>query len=150
MEAEWPAGKIADAMIPAPKVCQTSTTAADLRHFFDDEHVHAALIVEGDVLITVVLRADLPAATPDTAAAPGLGRLLDRVISGGERLDDAKHQMLKLGLRRLAVTDDHGRLLGLLCLNRRYNGFCTQQDVQEHATNPAQSRCASTREPRQP
>jgi CBS domain-containing protein len=121
---------VADAMITAPKLCQRSTSAADLRDFLEDEHVHAALIVDGDVLITVVLRTDLTAATPGTAAATGLGQLRDRVIHGSEPLDDANQRMLTAGLRRLAVIDNYGRLLGLLCLNRSHTGFCTQRDVQ--------------------
>lgn len=42
--------------------------------------------------------------------------------------------------RRLAVIDDHGMLLGLLCLKRTGLGFCSDTDVQARADerrNPA-------------
>jgi CBS domain-containing protein len=125
---------VAGAMIAAPKVCDVSTTAADLRHFFGDDHVHAALVVEGRVLRTVVVRSDLTASTPGATVATELGQLPGRVIHGSEPLDDAKQWMLAAGLRRLAVVDDEGRLLGLLCLNHSRMGFCTERDIQARAS----------------
>ena len=38
---------------------------------------------------------------------------------------DARLALLENGIRRAAVVDDGGRLLGLLCLKRHGNGFCT-------------------------
>jgi hypothetical protein len=37
--------------------------------------------------------------------------------------------MLAAGLRRLAVVDGQGSLLGLLCLKRHLGGFCSDADV---------------------
>ena len=42
--------------------------------------------------------------------------------SAHARLEDA-------GARRLAVVDEHGDLLGLLCLKQRRAGFCSDDDV---------------------
>ncbi len=37
--------------------------------------------------------------------------------------------LLARGRRRLAVVDERGALLGLLCLKRRLTGFCSDADV---------------------
>jgi hypothetical protein len=37
--------------------------------------------------------------------------------------------MRRAGRRRLAVTSEDGRLLGLLCLKASGRGFCSDEDV---------------------
>ena len=41
--------------------------------------------------------------------------------------------MREQGTRRLAVVDDDGDLLGLLCLKRTLDGFCSDADVRARA-----------------
>ncbi len=38
-------------------------------------------------------------------------------------------RLIHRGLRRLAVVDDNGLLMGLLCLKRKLTGFCSDADV---------------------
>ena len=45
--------------------------------------------------------------------------------------EDARRAMQASGDRRLAVVEDDGRLLGLLCLKRSGDGFCTDAGVAE-------------------
>lgn len=121
---------VADAMVSIPKVLDASTSVHEVRALFDDDHVHAALIL-GDrgVLITVVERADIPADLSHDCPAATLGMVQGRIVSSDSCLAGAQQLMLKTGRRRLAVVDTDGRLVGLLCLKRSRTGFCSDQDV---------------------
>jgi CBS domain-containing protein len=122
------AGTVADAMVTAPKVCGVTTTVGDLRALFDDEHVHAALVVERCTLLVVVERADIER-LDDGAPARTVGRMAGRVVAPTAPLATVHREMMAQGRRRLAVVDDHGRLLGLLCLKHSGTGFCSDVDV---------------------
>ena len=135
--APAPALTAADAMVSIPKLLAWDATRSEIEAFFDDDHVHAALLVHGDRLITVVERAELERA--DLARADPrefghtLGRLAGRTVPPDTPLSTAMELMKEHGRRRLAVTDHHGDLLGLLCLKRSGNGFCTDQGVTDRA-----------------
>lgn len=124
---------VADAMIRAPKECGPATTAGALRH------LHAALIVRGGTLITVIEPADLDDMTggdvsiTDDVLAAGPGRLHDRTVLGSTPLRRVHRQMIETDQRRLAVVDDNGRLTGLLCLKRSRDGFCSDKEVNNRA-----------------
>ena len=123
---------VASAMLRSPKLCGPQTKVADLRVFFDDPHVHAALVVRDGVLISVVERDDL---VGQKAEAPALecGSLRGRTLTADADLELTHREMLALGRRRLTVVDAGGRVLGLLCLKRHGRGFCSEQDVLERA-----------------
>lgn len=120
---------VADAMLRQPKLRDQATTVAELRAIFRDDHIHAVLIAAGEVLISVIDRLDVQPALPDTSCSAHLGKLHDRVIGPGEPLDDVQLRMISTGRRRLAVIDEDGRLLGLLCLKRSLAGFCSDREV---------------------
>ena len=122
---------VADAMIRSPRVCGPETTAAQAAEQFRDDHVHAVLVVDNGRLVAVVERPDLTAAPPDLPARL-LGRLRDRVTRPDADLD-ATRRTMSARRRRLAVIDDDGMLLGLLCLKRTGLGFCSDTDVQARA-----------------
>lgn len=122
---------VADAMIRYPKICGPETTVAQAREQFRDDHVHAVLVVDTGRLVAVVERPDIRAASPDLPVHL-VGRLGDRVTKPDANLDATRHAMAARR-RRLAVTDDHGVLLGLLCLKRTGLGFCSDADVQARA-----------------
>ena len=61
-----------------------------------------------------------------------LDDLLDRVRSGG-RVGRPGSAVLIRGRRRVAVINNDGRLLGLLCLKASQAGFCSDQDVRARA-----------------
>ena len=118
-----------------------------IRAFFEDEHVHMALIVAADGrLVTTIERPDLPAATSSSALAKNLGRLIGRTERPADPLGAATATLLREGRRRLAVVDDSGRLLGLLCLKKDGTGYCSDEGIRERAqraTQPAQQSGAS-------
>jgi CBS domain-containing protein len=117
------------------KVHNARTTVREIRALFDDEHVHAAVIVEAGELLAVVDRADLE--TADDALALPLGRRRRRVIAPDADLALAKRLMLAGGRRRLAVVDRDGKLKGLLCLKRSRSGFCSDRDVRARSAESA-------------
>lgn len=130
----------AEAMITTPARHTPSATVGEIRDFFRDDHVHAALIVSpAGYLEAVVERDDIAGCQgPDAAAAP-LGRLEGRTVPTGTSLAEVRRAMIATGRRRAAVTSDDGRLLGLLCLKASQAGFCSDQDVRARALGEAHS-----------
>jgi predicted transcriptional regulator len=124
---------VADAMIPAPKTSGPEATVRDMKVLFENDKVHAVLIVDCDVLLAVVERSDLDQSTSDGASALSVGRLSGRVVAGDRSLRAAHRWMRGSGRRRLAVVDQDGRLVGLLCLKRDGRGFCSSADLQSRA-----------------
>jgi CBS domain-containing protein len=125
-------GPVAEVMLRHPRVHAPSTTVAEVRAMFADEHIHCALVVDADRLLGVIERDDLVTAC-DRSVAVGLGRLTGRTIAPEAELAAVHQRMVAEHVRRLAVIDDRGRLLGLLCLNRKGRGFCSDEDVAARA-----------------
>ena len=127
-------------MLTTPVRHPLTATVAELRDFFRDDHVHAALIVSpAGQLAAVVEPGDItPGQVPDAAAAP-LGRLAGRTVAPGATLARIQRAMTAAGQRRAAVTTADGRLLGLLCLKASRAGFCSDQDVRARAAESARS-----------
>ncbi len=138
---------VADAMITCPTTHDLGTALDDIRAFFDDGHVHMALIVSADGrLITTIERPDLAAGAYRPVAE--LGSLTGRTAGPALALDTATAALRRDSRRRLAVVDDSGRLLGLLCLKKDGTGYCSDQDVRDRvdqASCPAPAGPASRR-----
>jgi CBS domain-containing protein len=123
-------GTVAEAMLTTPVRHPLSATVRELRDFFRDDHVHAALIVSpAGYLKAVVERDDLAGCQALEAAAAPLGRLAGRTVPAGASLAEVGRAMTTAGRRRAAVITADGRLLGLLCLKASRAGFCSDQDV---------------------
>jgi len=121
-------------MLTAPVRHSPSATVREIRDFFRDDHVHAALIVSpAGYLEAVVERDDVAGAKAPGAAAAPLGRLAGRTVTAGASLAEVRRAMAVTGRRRVAVTSTDGRLLGLLCLKASRTGFCSDQDVRARA-----------------
>lgn len=115
-------------MLRAPKVWSCATTMAEAHDALDDDHLHALLIVEHRALLAVLERPDLDGADPESPAFAA-GRLTGRLVGPDADADATRRQMLAARRRRLAVVDDTGVLLGLLCLKRSGLGFCSDASV---------------------
>lgn len=93
-------------MVTCPKVHGPVTTVGEIRALSDDEHVRLALMVTVQQrLVTTITTA----------------------------LDTVTELLRTTRRRRLAVTDDADRLLGLLCLKRDENGFCSDVGIRARA-----------------
>jgi CBS-domain-containing membrane protein len=130
--------RVADAMVTRPTMHGPDTSLKTIRTFFEDEHVHMALIVTGDGrLVTTIERPDLAVAASDSASASGLGTLAGRTAAPSDLLATATATLVQQGRRRLAVVDGSGRLIGLLCLKRAAAGYCSDEGIRERAADRA-------------
>ena len=121
-------------MLTTPARHPLAATVREIRDFFNDSHVHAALIVSpAGYLAAVVERVDIAESQPPDAAAAPLGRLAGRTVAPGTSLAEVQRTMKTTGRRWAAVTSDDGTLLGLLCLKASQAGFCSDQDVRARA-----------------
>ena len=128
----------AGAMLTTPARHPLSATVGEIRDFFRDDHVHAALIVSpAGYLEAVVERDDIAGCRALDAAAAPLGRLAGRTVPAGASLAEVRRTMTATGRRRAAVTSADGRLLGLLCLKASRAGFCSDRDVRARALGEA-------------
>ncbi len=138
-------GTVAAAALRRPKVLGAAATVGEARAALADDHVHALLVVDGGVLLAVVEREDLEG-LPDPTPAALVGRLAERTVAPDADLAATWAGMAAQGRRRLAVVDDRGLLVGLLCLKRSGRGFCTPADVAARARDPRTS-VGGSREP---
>lgn len=126
--------RVADVMVRFPKTHGSGSGLEEIRAFFGDDHVHMALIVAADGrLVTTIERSDLAAAIPDSTLARELGTLTGRTTGPVDPLDAATAALLRGRRRRLAVIDDSGRLLGLLCLKKDETGYCSDEGIRGRA-----------------
>jgi CBS domain-containing protein len=124
----------AEVMLTAPARHPLSVTVGEIRDFFRDDHVHAALVVSpAGHLRAVVERGDIAGWHPLDAAAAPLGQLAGRTVPAEASLAEVGRAMTAAGRRRAAVISADGRLLGLLCLKASRAGFCSDQDVRARA-----------------
>ncbi|HXW86982.1 MAG TPA: hypothetical protein VEJ42_01860 [Streptosporangiaceae bacterium] len=89
-----------------------------------------ALIVAPDGrLATAIERRDLAAAPSCSVPVAELGTLIGRTAGPADPLAAATAALLREGRRRLAIVDDSGRLLGLLCLKNDGTGYCSDEGI---------------------
>ena len=126
---------VEDVMVTAPKTMAPTATVADAREFFEDDHVHMALIARAGVLLGTLVRADLTALGEDAMPALSRSRLDGRSVAPHEPAEEVRVRLIVQGQRRLAVVDDTGVLAGLVCLKRKLTGFCGDTDVAAQAAD---------------
>lgn len=123
------AGTVGSAMLLEPTVHPADLTVAQARDAFDfSRKRHMLLLVRDGTLLGTLTRDDIEGADPGSPAL-GHASLDGRTVSPDASLAFTHEAMCARGIRRLAVTDDRGRLLGLLCLKRSLRGFCTDEGV---------------------
>jgi hypothetical protein len=120
---------VADHVISRPEVHDCGTTVGELRALFLDDHIHMALLLDGQRLVSAVEREDLEVGLADEAPASVVGTLVERAVPPGEPASAALAWMVAHGRRRLAVVSEDGALVGLLCLKASGRGFCSDDDV---------------------
>lgn len=125
---------VGEVMVRSPKVHSAdATTVAQVREVLRDDHVHMALLVgSGGRLAGVVVREDL-GGVDGCSPASGVAHLDGRVVRADEQVREVLPLLRGSVARRLAVVDDEGRLVGLLCLKRSRRGFCDDAGVAARA-----------------
>lgn len=116
-------------MVTCPVTHAPSTTVAELRAFFGDDHVHMALLLDGGRLVGTVERDDLSAHLGGDTASAGIARIDGRTTAPDADLSAVLASMKRDGRRRLAVVSRDGELVGLLCLKAGGEGFCSDAGV---------------------
>jgi CBS domain-containing protein len=124
------AGTVGSAMLLDPTVHPAGLSVAQARDAFEaSAKRHLLLLVRDSVLLGTLTRDDLARAADPEAPALPLACLDGRTVAPDVPLARSHETMCRRGIRRLAVIDGRGRLLGLLCLKRSRRGFCTDDGV---------------------
>lgn len=117
-------------MVTRPRTHGPETGLATICAFFEDNHVHMVLIVAADGrLVTTIERADLAGDGANSGPVSRLGTLAGRTVGSADPLTTATAVLVRQERRRLAVIDQSGRLIGLLCLKKDGTGFCSDDDI---------------------
>ncbi|MFC4946671.1 CBS domain-containing protein [Pseudonocardia sp. GCM10023141] len=120
-------------MMTVPKRLGADARITRVRAEFENDHVHLALVVDCEGrLLTAIERADLTPGLDGTFPASGCGSLEGRTVSSTTPLAAITRLLGSTG-RRLAVVDDHGHLVGLVCLKRSRRGYCDDDGVRARA-----------------
>ena len=142
-----PCTPVSDVMLRHPKVLDIRATVDEARAALTDDHVHMVLLTEGSTLVGTLVRTDLPhpIQRSDQGSGPALpwSTLRDRTVPSATSADTVNKLLIERGLRRLAVIDHDGTLLGLMCLKRSRTGFCSDEDVASRAQSRVLSRQAA-------
>ncbi len=123
---------VREAMLESPKTMPCDASVEQVRAALSNDHVHMVLLTEGRRLVGTVTTADLPPSGTQGAALDW-STLAGRTVSPDAPTSQARDLLLQREIRRLAVVDESGFLLGLLCLKRRRTGFCSDADVRERS-----------------
>jgi len=117
---------VADVMLKRPKTLPATATVGDVRALFANEKVVTALFADGAAFAGVLDRDDLPTDAADDEPARGYARMDVERVAPDTPVPAARAWLDEHDERRLVVLDPDGTTLrGLLCLNRRRTGFCS-------------------------
>jgi len=113
----------ADVMLREPRAVPPATTVREARETFENPRVRLLRGADGDRCLGAVTREHLGDGVDGDATLGGLvaGSTLvrpDEPVARVVELLDAKQA------DRLPVVDDGGRLVGLVCFNRKHGHFC--------------------------
>ncbi|MCW2819402.1 MAG: hypothetical protein JWR42_2189 [Marmoricola sp.] len=126
---------VREVMITRPHLHPVTLTVAAARTALQDTHVHLLLLVEDAVLRGTVTRDDLAGDLRDDDPALGVSRLEGRAVTVHAPLAQVEEDMAARGVRRQAVVDADGHLVGLLCRKRSGTGFCDDDGVAARAAD---------------
>jgi CBS-domain-containing membrane protein len=120
-----------DLAVRHPHTFHSRANVGDVRAYFaSSDKVHMALLVgEDGILLSTLVRTDLRQDLPDHLPATTVGTLEGRTVSDQDSAENLGATMDAAELRRLAVIDASGRLLGLVCRKASREGFCTDSAI---------------------
>ncbi|GAA4369459.1 hypothetical protein [Nocardioides caricicola] len=130
-------GKVADNVVRLPKTLPLTTTVAEARAEFADDHMHMLLLTANGFLLGTLVRSDIAETDSDADLALVYSSMEGRTVPPSVNAEVMRRVLVASGDRRRAVVDREGRLVGLLCLKRRMSGFCSDADVAARARRVA-------------
>lgn len=120
--------RVVDVMLRHPKTLQADATIDQARAALRNDHVHMVLLTDGPQLVGTLVRSDLTA-TNAAGPASSWASLSERTVGPQDKSADVQQMLIERGLRRVAVVDETGALVGLMCLKRHQRAFCSDADV---------------------
>jgi hypothetical protein len=124
-------------MLRHPKVLDAQATVDEARVALTDDHVYMVLLSQGSTLVGTLVCTDLPPLIQGSGQGSGpallWSTLRNRTVPSSAPADAVQELLIARELRRLAVVDHDGTLLGLMCLKRSRTGFCSDEDVASRA-----------------
>jgi len=130
-------GKVADNVVRQPLTLPLTTTVAEARAEFADDHMHMLLLTANGFLIGTLVRSDIAETDSDADLALVYASMEGRTVPPSVNAEVMRRVLVANGDRRRAVVDREGRLVGLLCLKRRMTGFCSDADIAARAQRVA-------------
>jgi CBS-domain-containing membrane protein len=119
---------VREVMLRRPKTLPVRASITQARAALSTDQVHLVLLTEGRRLAGTLTRTDLP--PPGTlGTALAWSTLAGRTVSPDTPTSVVHDLLIGQGIRRVAVVDADGSLLGLMCLKQRRTGFCSDADV---------------------
>jgi CBS domain-containing protein len=111
---------VRDAMVPGPAVLETDASAQEAGQQLDRPEVRAVLVSEAGRLVGVITRKTLvrevvaAGLDPRTTRVGSIAEEPIFTLDAGTPLDEAFRALEERDLERVPVTDDDGRLVGVL------------------------------------
>jgi CBS domain-containing protein len=126
---------VREVMLRHPKTLSARASIMQARAVLSSDHVHLVLLTDGRRLVGTLTRTDLP---PLETLGPALAwsTLVGRTVSPDTSTTVVHGLLINQGIRRMAVVDADGSLLGLMCLKQRRTGFCSDADVATRSQKP--------------
>ena len=124
---------VAEVMVRYPKVLPVDAAVSQVLAVFEDDHVHMVLLTRGSLLCGTVVRGDVPDTASNVQQAVCFAHLTGRTVPATAPAEAVLQWLAARQQRRLAVVNDDGLLMGLLCLKARGTGFCSDADVTARA-----------------
>lgn len=122
-----------DLAVRRPKTLPADATVGVVREQLADDHVHLVLLTEGARLVGTLAREDLPPAAEGSEPACTYARLEGRTVPPTRPASWVLDELRERHARRVAVVSDDDTLLGLVCLNRRGSGVCSDEGIAARA-----------------
>jgi len=115
---------VEDVMLREPRAVAPETTVAEARETFENPRVRLLLVARGDEFLGAVTREAIGA---DTAGETTLDRLAGddgTLVRPEDTVGRAVELLEAEQTDRLPVVTAEGRLVGLVCFNRKHGHFC--------------------------
>jgi CBS domain-containing protein len=117
---------VADVMLHDPRTLAPDTTVGEARAMFENDRVRLLLLARDGTFAGAVTRESLPDDAADDDRLDALAGADFALVAPSDPVARAVELLDERDTDRLPVVDD-GRLVGLVCFNRRHGHFCVDR-----------------------